>query len=192
IPSGDATSSSSTACEKGMPCFARPRTSASLSPGTSPVASIRSATSSASSLTGKDAGSSPLPASCLARPERSFGGRLRSMGSLERGIGRTPGGAESLERAQIGVQEGVAREERDDRAEGEERRERYAHLAGGGSVAGEQEDAGDEPRKHPDHQGDRNLTAEHRAQQERELDVTHAHPAGVGERCDEQEAGGAE
>jgi len=86
----------------------------------------------------------------------------------------------------------VACEERDDQAEGQERGEGDAHLAGGGSVAGEQEDAGDEPRKHPDHQGDRNFTAEHRAQQERELDVAHAHPAGVGERCDEQEAGGAE
>src|SRR2546423_5137610 len=154
-----------------MPCFARPGTSASLSPGTSPVASIRSPTSSASSLTGKDAGSSPPAASCLARPERSFGGRLRSMGSLERGIGRTLWEGKSLEGAEVCVQECVACEERNDRAEGQERRERDAHLAGGGSVAGEEDDARDEPGQHPDHQADRDEAAEHRSEDERRLDV---------------------
>src|SRR5438067_2332270 len=175
-----------------MPCFARPRTAASLSPATSPVASIRSATSSASSLTGKDAGSSPLPASCLARPERSFGGRLRSMGSLERGIGRTLWEGKSLERAQIRVQEHVACKERDDRAEGQERGEGDAHLAGGGSVARYENEARDEPGDHPDHQADGDVPAEHRPEQQGELDVAHAHPAGIRERGDEQEAGGAE
>src|ERR1051325_6509652 len=192
MPSGEATPSSSTACENAMPCFARPRTSASLSPGTSPVASIRSATSSASSLTGKDDGSSPPAACCSARPERSFGGRSRSMRSLERGIGRTPLGAESLEGAQVGVEQRVARKQRDDRAEGEERCERDAHLARLGAVPGEQEDAGNEPGDHPDHQADCHGATEHCAQEQRQLDVPHAHPAGVGERRDEEEARGAQ
>ena len=81
IPSGDATPSSRTACENAVPCFARPRTCASFSAGISPVVSTRSATSSASSLTGNEAGSCPPSAPFLApeRPEvRSFGGRFRS------------------------------------------------------------------------------------------------------------------
>ena len=77
------------------PCRARPRTAASRSAATRPVASIRSATSSATSLIGKPARRGrgrprEAPRPRPSGPEiRSLLGRLRSMESLERGIGRT-------------------------------------------------------------------------------------------------------
>ena len=59
-------------------------------------------------------------------------------------------------------------------------------------MAGEQVDARHERRDHPEHQADADEPPEHRAEQQRELDVAHAHAGRVGERGHEQEAGGAE
>src|SRR5256884_7207101 len=194
IPSGDATPSSSTACENAAPCFARPRTCASLSAGISPVVSTRAPTSSASSLTGNDAGSCPPSAPFFApdRPEvRSFGGRFRSTDPSNEVSAETRRKL-SLERAQIGAEELVARKQRHDRAERQERRECDPHLPRSPPVPGEQHDARDQREQHAEHQPDRDQLAEHCAEQERELHVPHAHPGRVGEGGDEQEARGAE
>ncbi len=51
---------------------------------------------------------------------------------------------------------------------------------------------GSEAGEHADHQRDRQRPAEHRAEQQRELDVAHAHPLRVRESRGEQESGGAE
>ncbi len=51
----------------------------------------------------------------------------------------------------------------------------------------EQDGGRHERGEHPDHQRDWNHPPEHRAEQERELDVTHAHPLRIGERGDKEE-----
>ena len=94
--------------------------------------------------------------------------------------------------AQVRVQQRVAAEQGDDAAEREERRERDPHLPRRAAVAGEEHDRRHERREHPDHQRDRHGSPEHRTEQQRELDVAHAHPLRVGERGQEQEERGAE
>ena len=81
---------------------------------------------------------------------------------------------------------------RDDAAEREERPERDLHLPRRLAVAGEQHDRRHERGDHPDHHRDRNGAPEHEAEQQRELDVAHPHPAGIGERGEEEEERGAE
>ena len=57
----------------------------------------------------------------------------------------------------------------------------------------ERQDRGrDECREAADHQRDGDVSAEHRAEQQRELDVPHPHALRIRERGDEEEAGGAE
>ena len=55
-----------------------------------------------------------------------------------------------------------------------------------------QEERGDECRDHPEHQRDGDGLAEHRAHEERQLHVAHAHPGRVGQDGEEEEQRGAE
>ena len=83
-------------------------------------------------------------------------------------------------------------EQRDDRADGEERAERDAHLARLRPVACEQHERRDEGDDHPEQDRDRHRAAEHRAEKERELHVAHSHPGRIRERREEESPGGAE
>ena len=77
MPSLGATPSSTSACANEPPWWARPRTSASLSGGTRPVAASRSTTSSATALIGM-----PPPSGCapLWRPSFADGAERRRCG----------------------------------------------------------------------------------------------------------------
>lgn len=75
----------------------------------------------------------------------------------------------------------VAPEEGDDAAEGEKRCERNRHLARPRPVAREKDDRQGQRRDDCDDHADGHGAAEHGAQQERELDVAHAHTASIDE-----------
>ena len=165
---------------------------------TSPVASIRSATSSATSLTAEAAGSRRRPrrraSSAPDLPDSlRLLGRLRSIESLERGIGRT-----RLEKLSARSGSGTRRA-----AHRPANRAISAPSARNGANGmpilraaepwrARRTTLGHERGEHAEHQADADEPAEHRAEQQRELDVAHAHPGRVGERGHEQEAGGAE
>src|SRR4051794_1337728 len=145
---------------------AAPRTRASLSAGTRPVAAIRSATSSASALIGGAPLPIPAPPGDVALPGtlpglRKFGGRSMSIypsfevsagegsglmptrGGSGNCSGRTPFGVcprPLLERIQVSLEDRRAPEERNHGAEREEGAERDAHLAGLRAVACEEDE----------------------------------------------------
>jgi hypothetical protein len=82
----------------------------------------------------------------------------------------------------------VAGEEGHHGSGSEKRSERDRHLPRLQAVAGEQDRAGEEREQEPEHDSHRRRPAEQRADQERELDVSHPHAAWVGERCEEEES----
>src|SRR5213082_2669016 len=73
---------------------------------------------------------------------------------------------------EVGMEDGLAGEERDHRACGEEGGKRDRESPGALAVAGEQHDARDEGQEQAEHDPDRRRPAEHRADQERKLDVS--------------------
>src|SRR4051794_31781737 len=173
-------STSASASEPELP--ARPRASASLSGGTSSVAASRSARSSADVLIA-GASARRSPPSSIGGVSAPCGGTVRSVKSsvisLVRGIGRNGRGLElgrgaggsflnpsyeglapgfvlaagSAEQAEVPVEHGVAPEEREDAAQGEKRRERDRHLAGGRAVAEEEHGGRDERGDHAAEEG---------------------------------------
>jgi hypothetical protein len=111
-------------------------------------------------------------------------------GSLEGVIGMAPARLDASavsEQREVGVQNGVAEEEREHSAQRQERHERDAHLAGrGGAVPPDENGSGNERREEPDHERDCHGRAESGTEQERELHVSEPEPLRIREH-DEKE-----
>src|SRR6187399_2465935 len=155
----------------------RSRRSSEVSSTPNGVASVRAGAGAGAASAGVASSASGTRVSFIAAPSKGLSARAPPL--------LTRNGSEEPE---VRVEDGVAEEQRDDRAECEERDERNAHLPRRRSVAAHENCRRHERSEETDHECDGDGGTEHRTEQERELDVAHAEPLRIGEHDQEEGA----